>query len=57
MTLLTDIRRSKSGALPWGTAQGDQDAIFWEAEDFVSSTLVEVAERLKKVKTEGADGI
>lgn len=43
LTLLTDIRRFKSsGALPWGAAQGDQDALFWDAVDVVESAHAEI---------------
>lgn len=49
MALVTDIRRSRSsGALPWGPSQADQDALYWEAEEAVTSAQAEVADRLTK---------
>ena len=43
LSLLTDIRRFKSsGALPWGPAQGDQDALFWDAVDVVDGAHAEI---------------
>lgn len=57
IALVTDIRRSRSsGALPWGASQADQDALYWEAEDVVSSAQAEVFERLKPAKPEGGNG-
>lgn len=54
LTLTTDIRRFRdTGALPWGPAQADQDAYFWDAVDVVAAAQREVAEHLKKAPGAG----
>lgn len=56
MALLTDIRRfRKTGALPCGPSQVEQDAVFLDALDVVDGALAEIA-KAKAAEKDGGGG-